>query len=153
MPLAAHIGQKNPDLAVLDPAGRATVLAGHPGRVAPFLEKSRFVDHQDRLISAQVGDHVLLQVIPHLISIPQCPAQQVLQAVRRCLTQGLGQLPAVLAFCRAQQPSQVAQRLLPRFRACEPPSDPLLNFLERLVPFLHQSPFRLHVALSIVSHR
>ena len=48
MSLRARIAQKNADLTVLDPSGRAAVLARDPGRMAPpFFKNPRPVQNQD----------------------------------------------------------------------------------------------------------
>jgi hypothetical protein len=58
MPAGAGVGQEHPDLAVLDPPGRARVLALHPGGLAALLEEPGLIHHQHRLRVAQVLGHI-----------------------------------------------------------------------------------------------
>ena len=44
------VGQKDADLAVLNPTSRAAVLAGHAGRMDAFLEKASLVDHTNSVV-------------------------------------------------------------------------------------------------------
>src|SRR3954447_3108446 len=46
MSLWARVAKENADLAVLDPAGRAAVLARDPNRVIALLEEAGFVENQ-----------------------------------------------------------------------------------------------------------
>ena len=70
MPMAAGIGEKDTNLAVLDAPGRAGLLTRHAGRLGAFLEKARFIQHQDRIVIAQVLDHIGPQVISDRIGVP-----------------------------------------------------------------------------------
>ena len=55
----AGIGEKHPNLAVLDAPGGAAVLPRHPGRFAALLEKPGLVDHENAIGRAQVLDDIL----------------------------------------------------------------------------------------------
>ena len=50
--LATGIGQEHTDLAVLDPACRSRILARHPSRVLPLLQKSSLIDDQHTILVA-----------------------------------------------------------------------------------------------------
>jgi hypothetical protein len=95
--LAAGAAEEDADLAVLDPPGRACVLPLHPGRLAAFLDEAGLVQHEHRARVAQVLHDVGLQVVTDRVGVPVCPAEEVLYAIRCCITGRLGQLPAVLA--------------------------------------------------------
>ena len=54
MALATGIGQRHPDLAVLNPSCCTTILPRHARRMRPFFEKPGFINDQDRLQLPQV---------------------------------------------------------------------------------------------------
>src|SRR5205823_1273125 len=58
MALPTGIGQKHPNLAMLHPASRPTILARHPSRLLPFFEKPSFSEDHDSLRVAQMLDHI-----------------------------------------------------------------------------------------------
>jgi hypothetical protein len=63
-------------------ARRYRVLALHPNRRRPLLEIPGLVHHQDRLVLAEVLDHIAPHVIAHLVVVPHRPGQQVLPSRR-----------------------------------------------------------------------
>jgi hypothetical protein len=95
MAVPARITQKDPDLAVLDLAGRAAIWPGHAGRVLPCFQKSRLVDDQHAVRVPQMLDHIAAQLIAHGLGLPQGAAQQVLKAIGRGIAGHFGQWPAV----------------------------------------------------------
>jgi hypothetical protein len=111
------IDQEHPDLAVLNAAGGAAVLAGDSGRMATLFQKPGFVDYQHRLWGSQMLHDIVAQCIAHRIGVPQGTAQQVLKTIRCAITAHVGQLPAVLALGRAEQAAQIRHGALPRFGA------------------------------------
>ncbi len=135
--VAAGVAEEDADLAVLDPPRRARVLPLHPGRLRAFLEKPGLVQHEHRALVAQVRRHIGLQVIPDGISIPVCPAEEVLHPVRCRITGDLGQLPAVLALYRGQQAAQVGRSAPPRLGTGEPGCDPLQHRIQPTRPAFH----------------
>jgi site-specific DNA recombinase len=147
----AGIGEEDPELAVVDLAGGARILALHPDRSGALLEEARLVRHQHRTRVTQVLDHVGAQIIADLVRIPVGGGQQPLHAVGGALAGVLGQLPAILPPHVAQQPAQVGQRPPARLRPGEPSRDagvqgvqprrPRLDFLDvcRLVGLQHRS--------------
>ena len=50
--------------------------------------------------------HITAQLIADGPRVPQGPAPQVLEAMRRGVAAHFGQRPAVLALCRAPQPGR-----------------------------------------------
>ena len=90
MAVPAGIAQKDPNLAILDATGCATILAGDASGVPTFLEETGFIHHQNRLVVTQVLDHVLLQIITDVIGVPERAAQQVLDAIGVWLTERFG---------------------------------------------------------------
>lgn len=103
------IAEEYADLAILDSARRAAVLALHAGRVLTFLDETSFVHDQHCITLAESFTHVLAQYIARGVGVPLCPLEQVLHAVRCCLANPFGKLPAVLALDCAQQPLHIRQ--------------------------------------------
>ena len=91
------------DLAILDSAGRATVLALNTGRVLTFLDETSFVHNQHCIMLAESFNHVLAQHITRGIGVPFRPLEKVLHAVRCCLANPFGKLPP---FLRSTVPSR-----------------------------------------------
>src|ERR1700757_1738401 len=59
VPATAGIGEKHPNLAVLDAPGGAAVLPRHPGRFAALLEKTGLINPENAIGRAQVLDDIL----------------------------------------------------------------------------------------------
>src|SRR5215218_11071281 len=112
--MAAGVGQEHADLAVLDAPGRARILTMHAGRLRALLQKPGLVKHQDGLLIAQVLDDVGAQIVAYEIGIPAHAGEEVLHAVGGTVAGRFGQLPAVLALDRGQQPTQVSHGPLAR---------------------------------------
>jgi hypothetical protein len=130
----SRVGQEHADLGVLDPAGRAGVLARHPGRVRALLDEPGLVPHQHRGGVAQVFDGVLAQVITHAVSVPAGAVEQPLHPIRGQLPGLFSQPPAVLALQRAEQPLQVPKGSAARLDASEPRPDPLVQLDQPVRP-------------------
>src|SRR5215207_4776339 len=120
MPMAGGIGEKDTNLAVLDAPSRAGVLAMDAGRLGAFLEKARLIQHQDRIVIAQVLDHIGPQVIA------EC----------------LGEVPAVLPLQGSQQALKISQGASARLRAPKLRGNPPSNRLQLLSPVLGFAPAR-----------
>ncbi len=118
------VRQKHPELAVLGPAGRAGVLALHPGRFDALLQESRLIHDQHAIPMAEVLHHIRPQVNTHLPRVPPGVVQQPLHPIRRGVPGRLRQLPAVLALHRSQQPRHIRPRLPPRLDPAEPARHP-----------------------------
>jgi hypothetical protein len=136
----AGVAQEDPDLAVLDPARGAAVLALHARRLLALLHEAGLVQHQHGLRVAEVLDHVRPQVVPDRVRLPPHPAQEVLHPVGCRVARGLGELPAVLAPQGRQQPAQVGQRPPARLDPPEPRREPPRQLVQALRPplgFVH----------------
>ena len=59
MPVAAGVGQEHADLAVLDPPGRARILALDAGRLGALLQEPGLIHDQHAARVAQVLDHIV----------------------------------------------------------------------------------------------
>jgi hypothetical protein len=90
VPSLPRIGQIHCDLGVLHPTRGTGVLALHPDRRGALLDIPGFINHQHRVRITQVLGDVVTQIIAHSIGIPHRAAQQVLHAIRRCITSMLG---------------------------------------------------------------
>src|SRR5215216_7376117 len=139
-PRSAGIGEKDADLAVVDLAGGARVLALHPHRGRALLEKAGLVHHQHRARIAQVLDHLAAQIIPDQVGIPVGGGQQPLHPIRGGLAGVLGQLPAVFPChgapaVRADTPAPADAarpgRTDPRCGPASPPAPPPTPALPR----------------------
>ena len=124
MPVPAGIGEKHPDLAVLDAACGAGVLAFDAGRLVALLQEAGLVEHQHGIRIAEVLDHIGAQVIAHRIGIPVHAGEEVLHAIGAGIAGRFGQVPAVLALERREQALQIGSGASARFDAAEPGSNP-----------------------------
>ena len=134
MALATSIGQENTDLAVLDPPRRPRILARPAGRLGSLLQEPGLVDDQHAVRRAQVLDHITAAQVARLVLIPQDMRQNPLGAPRPAVTDRFGQLPAVLALGRAEQPFQIQTRLAPRLRTPKQLTHAPLQLRQRLTP-------------------
>ena len=104
MPGIGGVGQVDGDLGVVDLAGGAGVVAGHPDRSGALIEVAGLINHQHRTRVAEVLDQVVAHVVADHVVVLDRSGQQVLQAVRAGLAGVLGDRPAVLAWQVRQQP-------------------------------------------------
>ena len=137
VPLAAAVGQEDPDLAVLDPPRGAAVLPGDAGRVPAFLHKAGLVHDQDGALGAEALDGVVAAQVAGGLLVPQHVAEHPLGAPGPGVAEVLGQLPAVLALHRAEQALEVAPGLLARLGADEQPAEPGQQLLQLRPPATH----------------
>jgi hypothetical protein len=91
---AVTYGQEHHRLAVLDLAGDAGMLSGHPDADSPLRHLRGLIQHQDRLRVAQMGQDEALQQVKHHPPIPPVLSQQRLHPPRRGVPGLLAQLPA-----------------------------------------------------------
>jgi hypothetical protein len=96
--MPAGIGEKHPDLAVLDAPGGAGVLAFDARRLVALLEKAGLIQHQHGVRIAEMLDHIGAQVIAHRIGLPVHAGEEVLHAIGAGVPCRFCQMPAVLAL-------------------------------------------------------
>src|SRR5579871_2308421 len=77
------IGQKDPNLAVLNPPCCSAVLSLDPNRLLPFFEKAGFINDQYPT-RAQTFAHIGLQMLSHFLALPACSVEQVLHGIGGC---------------------------------------------------------------------
>ncbi len=134
-PFPGRVGQEHADLAVDRVPGRAGVLAGDAHALSSLLEEAGLVDDEDaRLLVREVLDDVLPQVVSDLVGVPLGRVQEALHPLRVPLPDGLGELPAVLAFDPPEQTDEVAFGPIPGLRAGEAAAYSLVQFAQRLRP-------------------
>src|SRR4051812_10674544 len=119
MAVSSGIRQQRGHLAVVDLAGGAAILTRHTHRGGSFLEEAGFIDNTNALAIAKLFDDEELQAITGSIGVPVGTLEQALHPIGRGVAAGLGQLPAILAFKRCQQGTQVFGGLVARFAACK----------------------------------
>ncbi len=124
-PARGCVTQEDADLAVLDAAGGAGILAGYTDRLAPLLQKPGLVHDQHAFGVPEALADVAEQLVADRVGVPVGPRQQVLHAVGGRVAEVLGQLPAVLPLRVAQQPADVADGALAGLAAGEVPADAL----------------------------
>jgi hypothetical protein len=134
MPGLGGIRQVDRDLAVVDLAGGAGVLALHPSGGGALLQIAGLVDDQHRLRVAEMADHVVAHVIAQGVGIPHRPGEQVLQSVRAGGAGVLGDRPAVLAWQVGQQPTHQRPGVPPRLHPTEPARDAAHQLVKRRPP-------------------
>jgi hypothetical protein len=91
-------------LGVFDSPGGAGVLALGADGTAALLHVAGLVDHQHRIVVAEMIDHIATQVVAHSVGVPLRPRQQMLQPVRAGVTAEFGQRPAALPVDVGDQP-------------------------------------------------
>jgi hypothetical protein len=128
-------------LTVVDFASCTRVLAGHAGRLGPFLQETGFIHHQDGLRVPHGLAHIPSQVIPHALCTPGSPIEQVLEVVRMVLSSLLGQLPTVLPLNGAQQVPDLGQGPFVRLSAGKTGAQAFSNLCQLAHPM---GDFRLH---------
>lgn len=101
------VGGEDADLAILGAAGRAGVLALHSGGGGALLHEAGVVENQHTVWTAELFGHVGLQVVAQAVGVPAAVGEQMLQTVRDVVAGVLGELPAVLAADRTEQPTDV----------------------------------------------
>jgi hypothetical protein len=110
------VDEEDAELTVLGAPGGAAVLPLHPRRVDALLEEGSLINHEHVGGIAQLLHDVGPQIVAHRVHVPVGHSQQPLHAIGSGLAGLLGQLPAVLAFNRAQETTQVGESAAPRFR-------------------------------------
>ena len=78
--------------------------------------------------------HVVPEVIPNQVRVPPVVVQQALHSVGSGVARLLGQLPAVLVLCRAEQSPQIGQSPAARLRSPEPGGDALMHSFDAICP-------------------
>jgi len=73
VPYRGGIGDKHPDMAVLDPAGGAGVPPLHPHRAGALLQVPGLVDHQHRVGVTQVFHRGVAHVVADGVGVPHRP--------------------------------------------------------------------------------
>ena len=101
--LVGHIGREHPDLAVGDLASRPRVLPSHTARGATLLQKACFINHQDRVVIAQMLDDVVADDVAQSVGIPSSATQQGLLSPRTTIPGCLSAHPPGLARFVSQQ--------------------------------------------------
>ena len=119
VPLVGGVGGEDADLAVLGPSRGAGVLALDAGGDGALLDEAGVVDDQDTVGGAEALGDVGLEVVADLVCVPAGSCEQVLQPVRGRMACVLGQLPAVLAACRAKESLHVVPHPPPGFNPAE----------------------------------
>lgn len=106
-----------------------------PTDLTPVFGHLGVVGDQHPVLAAQVGHHVVADLIAQHVGVPARPTRQPLQPVRRAVPDMIGQLPAVLPSHIGQQPAHQVSEGRPRFRAGEQRAgDPLGQDSQVLVP-------------------
>src|SRR3954451_19390806 len=145
--LAAGLGQEDADLHVLNPTCRAAVLPGHAGGLLALLQEAGFINDEHAIRGAERLDDIVAAQLLGGIGIPQRVAEHALCAPGPCVTDLLGQLPAILAFRRAQQAFEVQARLPPRLGPAEQRAEPLLQRSQLIPPDENACRFYRHIPL------
>ena len=70
---------------------------------------------------------MLDDMVPDVVDLPVCAAQQPLHPIRADITRMLRQRPAILPPQARDQPGHILTDPGPRFRAPEPARDPLMH--------------------------
>jgi hypothetical protein len=103
----ARVGQHRRDLAVLDLAGRSTLLALNPDRAGAPLEDAGLIDDPDALRIAKRLAHEVLQDVASRLHVPVRAVEQPLSPIGCGIADRFGYLPAVLAFDGGEQSAQI----------------------------------------------
>jgi len=124
------------DLAQADAAQRAGVLACGTDSICRRLLIARLVHHQYRLVISQLAGDPAGRPVADGIVVPHRAGQEVLQAVRAAVTEGLGQRPAVrLGHAHQHRLGHLPERL-PRLAAREASRHQACHLPEAVQPYL-----------------
>lgn len=95
----ARVTQEHTDLAILNTAGRATILALNAHGVFSLLQEACLVDDQYGITLPRFFDDVVAKGVASRVGIPLSPPlKQVLYAIWCGLTNPFCELPAILVF-------------------------------------------------------
>jgi site-specific DNA recombinase len=132
----ACISQVHGYLAQADAAQRAGVLAGGPDGVRRRLLVARLVHHQYSLVTGELMRDPASRPVAHGVVVPHRTSQEMLQAVRAAVTEGLGQRLAVrLRHAHQHRLGHLPERL-PRLAAREASRHQARHLPEAVPPFL-----------------
>ena len=92
------IAEKNTDLTVLDPSGRAAVLTRNPDRMSARLEESRLIQNQHAGWIAKMLDHIIPADVSSLLLIPYRP-----EAPASAMAPGRPRIPPIANYSCAQR--------------------------------------------------
>ena len=94
---AADVGEKDPDLTILDLFGAATLLMCHACRLVAPLGKAGLVDGHHGIRIFEVGQDIAAQFVTHAVLIPDGIGEEALHAIGTAFSGLFGQLPAIFA--------------------------------------------------------
>ena len=110
----ARIGEKHPDLRVLNPAGRSRILPRRANRMLALLHKARLVDHQNPVRVAKRRKRIIAHPIAKRLRRPLASPKQRLHAIGPLEPRRLGHQPAGLALNPGKQPVDEQSRRPPQ---------------------------------------
>jgi hypothetical protein len=102
--------------------------------VGALLQEPRLVRDQDPVRVAELGQHIVADVVTHRVGVPHRRPQQPLHRIRRGVPGLLGQPPAVLALHGRQQPEHEIPRRTPRLDPRESARDARHRLIEHRPP-------------------
>jgi hypothetical protein len=106
---AADVGEKNPDLTILDLFGAATILTCHSCRLVSPLGKAGLVDGHHRIRICEVGQDIAAQFVTNAVLIPDGSREEALHTIWAAFSGLFGQLPAIFA-CHVTQDADAGYR-------------------------------------------
>jgi hypothetical protein len=112
-------------------------LALHASRGGALLEEAGVVEDEDPVGLAEPFGYVVLEVVAELVGVPAGTVEKPLKAVGGAVSGVFGQLPAVRAADRAQQPADVVTHSATRLDTLEAVAGTQEQFLEFVVPDLN----------------
>ena len=130
--MVGGVEQEDADLLILASPRCSTVLARHPCRLGSLLHEPRLIHHHHaRRRVPQVLDHIAPQLVAHRLRVPIRVGVEALHPLWARLAQPFGELPAILALQRGQQPLQIAPHPLAHLPPVEIAPDALVHLIQR----------------------
>jgi hypothetical protein len=117
--LRTGIAEEDPDLAVIDAACGARVLALDPARVLAFLEKTGLIENRDPVWIVEMLDDQASEFVADIVGFPDSAVKQMLDAIGIVMADIFGQLPSILSFDGTEQSFKIVMSLLTHFLARE----------------------------------
>jgi hypothetical protein len=113
---SADVGEKDPDLTILDLFGAATILTRHSCRLVSPLGKAGLVDGHHCIPISEVGQDIGAQFVTDAVLVPDGIGEEALHAIGAAFSGLFGELPSIFARHITQDALEVQEATTARWR-------------------------------------